>query len=86
MDLYTLKEAKQLIEYYSDKLIGKPIVPEMNSNVIRFDFVEYENEKFRINCVGSDFGIIRPIHEISSVAKYYNLPTPKEVLDNAKQN
>ncbi|WP_338376498.1 hypothetical protein [uncultured Flavobacterium sp.] len=84
MDLYTLEEAKELIKYYSEKLIGKPIVPDMQSNVIRFDFVEYENGKFRVNCVGSDYGIIRPIHEISSVAKYYNLPTPKEILENAK--
>lgn len=84
MDLYTIQEAKQLIEFYSDKLIGKPIIPDMNSNVIRFDFVEYDNGKFRINCVGSDYGIIRPFHEISSVAKYYDLPTPKEVLENIK--
>ena len=84
MDLYTLKEAKELIKYYSEKLIGKPIMPDMKSNVIRFDFVEYENGKFRVNCVGSNYGAIRPVHEISSVAKYYDLPMPKEILDSTK--
>ena len=81
MKLYTLEEAKLLVNFYSEKLIGKNIIPDFNSKVIRFDIIEYDNGKFRVNCVGSDVGSVRPVHEISSVAKYYDLSTPEEVLD-----
>jgi hypothetical protein len=86
MKLYTLKEAQHLIEYYSDLLIGQPLAPNLKSKIIRFDFVEYENGKYRVNCVGSIMGSIQPIHEISNVAEYYNLLRPTEILENLNES
>lgn len=80
--MYKYHEAILIVEYYSEKVIGKPLDKKENDLLI-FDIEVYkeENRLFNVICYAVNEFIIyqKPIDE---VAKNLNLISPKDFLKN----
>lgn len=79
--MYTSKEAQKLVDYYSDKVIGKPISEKLQEKLIEtLGVVEISNQKFNVYCYNNSN---RPptYSHIIAVAENLNLLSPSEVLE-----
>lgn len=79
--MYTYKETQKLIDYYSDKVIGKPINAKLKDTLIEtLGVVELSGQKFNLYCYNNSNR--PPIYShILSVAENLKLPSPLEVLE-----
>jgi len=77
--MYTYQDAKYLLQYYADKVIGKPLEDD-RSTIVSLRIDEYK-EGFDVNCVGTELlPRVVPFKSIYTVAPSLGLLTPKEVL------
>lgn len=86
METFTLDEANILVEYYSDKIIGKQIVKNTLSKIIYLEKKMALNKRYWINCYGTKIEIIEPFRSITKVALYLNLLSQNEVLNQLLNN
>lgn len=82
--LYSQADAKYLFDYYSPKVIGKPLTPPPISNITHLQLIEYEGAKYQLVAIGSEVypGTVKPLSNIATVTKRLGLPSPEEVLEN----
>jgi hypothetical protein len=82
--LYSQSDAKYLFDYYSPKVIGKPLTPEPVSNITHLQIIEYADGNYQLVAIGSEVypGTVKPLSNISTVTKRLGLPSPEEVLES----
>lgn len=80
METFTLKEANFLLDYYSDKIIGKQIANEVQSKIIYLEKKLAPNKRYWINCYGTNIESIAPFRSITKVALYLDILNPTDVL------
>lgn len=79
--MYTSKEVQKLLDYYSNKLIGKPISSKLKETLIEtLGVVELNNQKFNLYCYNNTNKPQIYVH-ILSVVENLELLTPTEVLE-----
>lgn len=86
---YTLKEAKLLVEYYSDKMIGEYLDDSKQVKIkeLKIDPVENDSNSFLVRANGHPLqGVAVFFREIGQAAKQLNLPSPEVVLKASNQS
>lgn len=53
MSLYSIEDADYLINYYSDKIIGKVIEESTKSKITHLDKEHYGENQYRVNAFGT---------------------------------
>lgn len=80
METFTLEEANFLLNYYFDKIIGKQIANDVQSKIISLEKKLAPNNRFWINCYGTNIESIVPFSSITKVALYLDMLNPTDVL------
>ncbi|MUV04439.1 hypothetical protein GN157_12035 [Flavobacterium rakeshii] len=84
--MYSYKEAVYLVDYYKDKVIGKPIIPSSKKLI---DLVEVENrnnDSYSVKCVVTEQKGANLFRDIHAISKELELTEPKAVLSQWEGN
>ena len=82
MELYTLKQADYLIQYYSDMVIGRIFEESTQSKIGSLKKVPLKNGEYRVMVISKRLrGNIFLQDPIDRVSKRLNLPLPLEILE-----
>jgi hypothetical protein len=81
--MYTLKEALELVEYYNDKVIGKPLSKKKaeSLSISQIKVEELTDHSFNVFCYGKGSISVQFFTTIDKVAEDLNLISPIEVLE-----
>lgn len=80
--MYTYKEAQKILEYYLDKVIGKPI-DKVRGEELLTDYLKIEelkNSKFTVLCYSKAALTVSFYRNIDLVAKDLELPLPSDII------
>lgn len=81
--MYTFKQAVKLVEYYNDKVIGKPLSKKKAESlpISELKIEELKDNSFNVFCYGEgSIGVVF-FTTIDKVAQELNLLSPEEILE-----
>lgn len=81
MSLYSRDDANHLVDFYSEKMIGKQLVPGSPTKVEHLRLAGRTGNVFEVYAVGSLISAgLYPKRKIDLVARDLGLPAPDEIL------
>lgn len=80
--MYTFKEAEIILDYYAEKVLGKPLNSENASSlpIFKSKIEELENGTYDVFCYGKGSPSTHFYTRIEKVANDLQLISPREVL------
>jgi hypothetical protein len=85
MEMYSSEDADFLIDFYKDKVIGKPLENIGDSIIISLEKKAKGDDLFRVTAYGTPAKNLIPRRDISIIASNLHLPSPTEVLASQGQ-
>lgn len=81
MEIFTEKDAKILLEYYSKKIVGKPISNGVDYKIDYLESKSFGKDKINIFCISlHNYSLYH--RKLTEYIKDFNLISPEEVLKN----
>jgi hypothetical protein len=87
MEFYRLADAEYLLEYYSDKLLGKKLSLKSDATITSLEITDWGNDNYRLMAKGpaGNASTHTVERDVCDVTKFHAIIYPTDVLKARKQ-